>query len=108
MKKLTLQMLKDANACAREQRIFKRLFGEGGNVTLPRVKRAAKAGVDVSWGARNLLSFRQTGAYLNDAHVEYCYGKFMDAPSGSAREHQWRQKLHEAKREAFVRVWNAP
>ena len=52
---LTIKDLRAANACADQVKLFKKHFGDGGTVTLAKVRKVASL-FDWNWAALHLLS----------------------------------------------------
>lgn len=78
--KITYKILVEKHACRAERRRFKRIFGDGGTVTLKKCLRAADAGLPIRWAAHNILSSGQRLAFsrfqlkvdrLVDMHMPY-------------------------------------
>ena len=89
--KISAQMLRDKGACADQVATFVELFGEGGgNVTLARCRRAAKAGLSFDWA---------TGLLSSEARANY--GRAL-AP---ARAGYSRTLYKRAVAEAFYVAW---
>lgn len=62
--KITADMLRDKAACADQLTIFRRLWPTGTTVTLRSCRRAARAGLDLDWFARNVLTHTAWKVYL--------------------------------------------
>jgi len=56
-------MLQKAGACGDQVATFRRLFGEGGTVTLARCRRAVAAGLDLHWAGDHLLTGTALGQF---------------------------------------------
>ena len=110
-RKLTADMLERAGACTDQVETFRRLWPEGGRVTLSRCRRAVEAGLDVDWAATHLLSALALKA-CEDAKAP-AWKAYEDAKAPAwkayedARAIAWKA-YQDARAIAFYHAWQLP
>ena len=61
--KITIEMLREKDACPDQVKLFAELFPEGAEATYANADRAFKANLDIEWAARHLLSPKGLAEY---------------------------------------------
>jgi len=98
-RKITVDMLREADACEDQVDIFAKTFPTGATVTLTNCRKAVAAGLDLTWAADEWLSAPARKAYEEATATAWkAYGE-AKAPALKA--------YLEAKAPAFYRAWRA-
>jgi len=61
--KITVKQLIEKQACAKQVKVFRKLFGASVTITLANCRKAGWAGLDFNWAAQNLLPATALEAY---------------------------------------------
>jgi hypothetical protein len=107
--RITVEMLRAAEACEPQVKIFAGEWPDGGNVTAAACLRAAELGLNLGWAAKHLLpapagqAYDESCATAGKAYDEACAtaGKAYDDAYATARK-----AYDEARATAFFRAAN--
>ena len=97
MKTITLQQLRDHNACASQVALFQKYFGSEVELTSEVVRKYAQE-FDISWCAQNLLTSELYERYYEA--IAIAWKQYDDA-----RAIAWKQ-YNEARAILFVSLYN--
>ena len=97
-----LAVIKEAGACAKQVRRFKKMFGEEVNVTITKAKEVAKI-FDFDWAADNLLNYDAVNQWWRE--YDEAYQSFFN--STDLKEEKKLKKAALIKTAAnFARLYN--
>lgn len=107
LKKITIQVLRDLDACSQGRREFKQAFPEGWTPTVPTALPHARV-LDWSWGAEELLNTEGYKLWYQEHEKAYkAYNQAIgtldpDDPEYRTKQDNLLTAYHEARARAFV------